>query len=158
MKKNQKIGLIFSLIFIGGLLFLSFTTIFAQGGQNQYNSPLYSPKIYDPSNPSTSNGLPKTLKNIGIEQRLGEQLPLDAELTDENGNVVKLQTFFQGDKPVVLAFVYYSCPMLCNEVLNGLTASLKKISLEAGQDFEVVALVSIRVIRRKLPAAKNKVI
>lgn len=140
MKKSEKIRTLLSLIFIGGLLLLSFNSIFAQGGQNQYNSPLYSPKTYDPSNPTTSNGLPKTLKNIGIEQRLGEQLPLDAELTDENGNTVKLQTFFQNDKPVVLAFVYYSCPMLCNEVLNGLTASLKKISLEAGKDFEVVAI------------------
>lgn len=140
MKKDQKIRSLLSLIFIGGLLFFSFTTIFAQGGQNQYDSPLYSPKTYDPGNPQSGNGLPKTLKNIGIEQRLGEQLPLDAELTDESGNTVKLKTFFQGDKPVVLAFVYYSCPMLCNEVLNGLTASLKKISLEAGQDFEVVAI------------------
>ena len=140
MSQCGKIRTFLSLSFIGGLIFLSFNLIFAQGGQNQYNSPLYSPKTYDPTNPSSSNGLPKTLKTIGIEQRLGEQLPLDAELVDENGKTVKLQTFFQGEKPVVLAFVYYSCPMLCNEVLNGLTASLKKISLEAGKDFEVVAI------------------
>ncbi len=136
----KKIKTLLNLIFIGGLLLLFCNFIFAQGGQNQYNSPLYSPKTYDPSSPSSGNDLPKELKNIGIEQRLGEQLPLDAELTDENGSTVKLRTFFQGDKPVILAFVYYSCPMLCNEVLNGLTASLKKISLEAGQDFQVVAI------------------
>jgi protein SCO1/2 len=139
MRTRGKIRTLLSLIFIGGLLLLSFDSIYAQGAQH-YNSPLYSPKTYDPSSSATSNGLPETLKNIGIEQRLGEQLPLGTELTDENGDNVKLQTFFQGDKPVVLAFVYYSCPMLCNEVLNGLTASLKKISLEAGEDFEVVAV------------------
>lgn len=140
MKKSRKIRIFLSLIFIGGLILSSFNSIFAQGGQNQYNSPLYSPKTYEPGNSASSNGLPKTLKNIGIEQRLGKQLPMDAVLTDENGDEVKLETFFKGEKPVVLAFVYYSCPMLCNEVLNGLTASLKKISLEAGQDFEVVAI------------------
>lgn len=140
MKKSGKIRIFLSLIFIGGLILSSFNSIFAQGGQNQYNSPLYSPKTYEPGNSASSNGLPKTLKNIGIEQRLGKQLPIDAVLTDENGDEVKLETFFKGEKPVVLAFVYYSCPMLCNEVLNGLTASLKKISLEAGKDFEVVAI------------------
>jgi len=140
MTKNGKIGLLTSLAFGGVLLLLFSVSTFAQGGQQHYNSPLYSPKTYDPVHPTTSSGLPETLKNIGIEQRLGGQLPLDALLADENGEAVKLETFFRGEKPVVLAFVYYSCPMLCNEVLNGLTASLKKISLEAGEDFEVVAI------------------
>jgi cytochrome oxidase Cu insertion factor (SCO1/SenC/PrrC family) len=122
MRTRGKIRTLLSLIFIGGLLLLSFDSIYAQGAQH-YNSPLYSPKTYDPSSSATSNGLPETLKNIGIEQRLGEQLPLGTELTDENGDNVKLQTFFQGDKPVVLAFVYYSCPMLCNEVTGAGSAS-----------------------------------
>lgn len=140
MNKNPKPGPLLSLTLFGGLLLLFSISIYPQGGQQHYNSPLYSPKTYDPANPTTSNGLPKTLKNIGIEQRLGERLPMDAELSDENGEAVKLETFFRGDNPVILAFVYYSCPMLCNEVLNGLTTSLKKNSLEAGVDFEVVAI------------------
>lgn len=104
-----------------------------------YNSPLYSPKTYDPSQ-STGNGLPDALQKIGIEQRLGEQLPLDTEVTAEDGKTVKLGSLFESGRPVVLALVYYECPMLCNEVLNGLTGSLKGISLDAGKDFDVVAL------------------
>ena len=130
---------LFTLILLGSLSTLP-STIYAQGGTQHYNSPLYSPKIYDPGGTVSTEGLPDALKNIGIRQRLGEQLPLDADLIDERGSAVKLRAYFQGDKPVVLAFVYYSCPMLCNEVLNGLTASLKKLSLTAGEDFQLVAI------------------
>ncbi len=104
-----------------------------------YNSPLYSPKKYDPSQ-SSASGLPDALKTIGIEQKLGEQLPLDTELTAEDGRTIKLGSLFESGRPVLLAFVYYECPMLCNEVLNGLTGSLKGISLDAGKDFDVIAL------------------
>ena len=128
-----------ALVFIGSSLVVP-STIYPQGGQQHYNSPLYSPKIYDPGGSVSTEGLPDALKNIGIRQLLGEQLTLDADLTDETGSAVKLRTFFQEDKPVVLAFVYYSCPMLCNEVLNGLTASLKKLPLTAGEDFQLVAI------------------
>jgi protein SCO1/2 len=141
MKKTGRINALLSRSFIGGLLLLSCNFIYAlEGGQDQLNSPLYRSKTYDQGAPSSSGKLPKILKNIGIEQKLGEQLPMDAELEDENGNTVKLQAFFQNDKPVIVAFVYYSCPMLCNEVLNGLTASLQKNSLKSGKDFEVVAI------------------
>src|SRR5262245_52564313 len=57
----------------------------------------------------------RMLENVGIDQRLGEQLPLDAAFRDESGAHVKLGDYF-GKKPVVLALVYYSCPMLCNQV------------------------------------------
>lgn len=89
---------------------------------------------------SVSSGLPEALKSVGIEQKLGAQLPLDTELKDEDGKIVKLGSFFQSGRPVILAFVYYECPMLCNQVLNGLTGSLKGISLDAGKDFDVVAI------------------
>jgi len=104
-----------------------------------YNSPLYSPKKYDPSL-SSASGLPDALKTIGIEQKLGEQLPLDTDVTAEDGRTIKLGSLFESGRPVLLAFVYYECPMLCNEVLNGLTGSLKGISLDAGKDFDVIAL------------------
>ena len=104
-----------------------------------YNSPLYSPKAYDPAQ-SEGNGLPEALKTIGIDQKLGEQLPLDMEVKTEDGQTVKLGSLFSSGRPVVLALVYYECPMLCNEVLNGLTGSLKGISLDAGKDFDVIAL------------------
>src|SRR5215211_5344422 len=91
---------------------------FAQKTEH-YNSPLYSPKTYDPAQ-SEGNGLPEALKKIGIEQKLGEQLPLDTEVTTHDGRTVKLGSLFASGRPVVLALVYYECPMLCNEVLNGL--------------------------------------
>ena len=97
-----------------------------------YNSPLYSPRYYDPAE-SAPNGMPDALQKVGIDQKLGDQLPLDAEVKDESGKVVKLGEFFKSGRPVIVAFVYYECPMLCNEVLNGLTGSLKGISLNAGK-------------------------
>jgi protein SCO1/2 len=104
-----------------------------------YNSPLYSPRYYDPSQ-SVSNGLPDALQKIGIEQKLGEQLPLDTVFKDEAGNQVKIGSYFNNGRPVILAFVYYECPMLCSQVLNGLTGSLKGISFDAGKDFDVIAV------------------
>src|ERR1041384_8753555 len=85
---------------------LGFAFILAGGAEAQrlehYNSPLYSPKNYDPSE-TTVNGLPDALQNIGIEQRLNEHLPLDTQLKDEDGNPVKLGQFFGNRKPVILA-------------------------------------------------------
>ena len=108
-------------------------------GQQHYNSPLYSPRTYDP-NQTATNGLPQALEKVGIEQKLGEQLPLDAEFKDENGNAVKLGSYFGKGRPVILALVYYECPMLCNEVLNGLTGSLRGMSFDAGKEFDVLAV------------------
>ena len=104
-----------------------------------YNSPLYSPKTYDPS-VSVSNGLPEQLKRVGIEQRLGEQLPFETTFKNEQGNAVRLGDYFKSGRPAILALVYYECPMLCNQVLNGLAGSLKGIALDPGKDFDVVAI------------------
>ena len=120
-----------------------------------YNSPLYSPKTYDPSQ-TAGTGLPQALQNIGIEQKLGEQLPLETDFKREDGQQVKLGRIFESGRPVVLAFVYYECPMLCNEVLNGLTGSLKGITLEAGKDFDVVAISFDARENDKPDLAKNK--
>lgn len=144
----------FGALAAAGLLLLSIVPAYAQKAEH-YNSPLYSPKYYDPS-VDTTNGIPEALKKVGIEQRLGEGLPLDAEFTDENRNKVKLGSYFGHGKPVILALVYYECPMLCNQVLNGLTGSLKGMSLEAGKDFDVIA-ISFDARENDLPdLAKNK--
>ncbi len=82
---------------------------------------------------------PAILKDIGIDQRLNEQLPLDLPLRDEAGRPVLLGNYF-GRRPVILALVYYNCPMLCTQVLNGLVGALNVMSLDAGTDFEVVAV------------------
>ncbi|HWZ86888.1 MAG TPA: SCO family protein [Thermoanaerobaculia bacterium] len=82
---------------------------------------------------------PEMLKGVGIDQKLDGPLPLDAPLRDEAGKAVALGDYF-GKRPVILALVYFNCPMLCTQVLNGLVSSLSVISLEAGRDFEVVAV------------------
>jgi protein SCO1/2 len=82
---------------------------------------------------------PEILKEIGIDQRLNEMLPLDVPLRDEAGRAVLLADYF-GRRPVILALVYYNCPMLCTQVLNGLVGALNVMSLDAGRDFEVVAV------------------
>ena len=104
-----------------------------------YNSPLYSPKYYEP-NAGVSNGLPDALQTVGIDQRLGESLPLDMKFRNEEGKDVPLNDFLKSGRPAILALVYYECPMLCNQVLNGLTGALKGISLDPGKDYDVIAI------------------
>jgi protein SCO1/2 len=136
------------------LIALCVYTVQAQKAEH-YNSPLYSPRYYDPSE-SQTNGLPDALQKVGIDQKLGEQMPLDVEVKNEDGKVVKLGDYFKSGRPVILAFVYYECPMLCNEVLNGLTGSLKGINLTAGKDFDVMAISFDARENDKPDLAKNK--
>ncbi len=82
---------------------------------------------------------PPSTHGIGIEQKLDAPVPLDAAFVDENGNTVPLRSFFRG-KPVLIAPVYYSCPMLCSQILSGVVAGLRPLSLKPGRDFEVVAI------------------
>ena len=86
-----------------------------------------------------ANTRPKILEQARIEQRLGQQLPLDAVFKDQDGRTVKLGDYF-GKRPVVLAFVYFQCPMLCSQVMNGLTGALTAMKFTAGQEFDVVAI------------------
>jgi protein SCO1/2 len=79
----------------------------------------------------------RLLKNIGITQNMGAQVPLDLPFVDEAGKDVELREYF--GKPVILALVYYQCPSLCNRVLNGIARSVKGIDL-AQQDYQVVAI------------------
>jgi protein SCO1/2 len=83
--------------------------------------------------------LPAALEGVGFDQRLGERLPLDVPFRDENGDPVEIGAYF-GRRPVILAFVYYECPMLCTLVLNGLTSALKAVPFAPGRDFEIVAV------------------
>ena len=82
-------------------------------------------------------GLPPALQNVGFDPQLDAQLPLDLPFTDEAARSVRLGDYF-GRKPVVLAFVYYGCPMLCNQVEESLVGALKMISFTAGNEYEVV--------------------
>ena len=96
---------------------------------------------YDPSKtPKSATEKPAQLKNIGIDEKLSSALSItDIEMTDENGQKVRLAKYFDGERPVILSPVYYSCPSLCNLHLNGLTDVLKQMKMTAGQEFQVVA-------------------
>ena len=100
----------------------------------QGNSPGVRP---DPTMPSSQ--VPNALSKVSFEQRLNEQLPLDVEFKDENGRTVKLGDYY-GRKPVVLTFVYYECPMLCTQVLNGLESALRVLNESVGKEFDVVTI------------------
>jgi protein SCO1/2 len=80
------------------------------------------------------------LKRVTIEQRLNSQLPLDTTFRDETGETVQLGKYFTGKRPVVLALVYYECPMLCTQILNGMVRAAKVLTFTPGQDYDVVAL------------------
>ena len=82
---------------------------------------------------------PGILGRIGIDQRIGGQVPLDLPFTDDSGREVRLGEYF-GKRPVILALVYYECPMLCTQVLNGLVTALGVMNFEPGREFEVVAV------------------
>lgn len=94
-----------------------------------------------PTQTGLPSGSPELLKQIGVTQNLGAQLPLDVQLRDETGVERPLQTYFT-DKPVILAPVYFNCPMLCTQIINGLIKGLREVHYTPGQDFEVI-LVSI---------------
>jgi protein SCO1 len=93
---------------------------------------------------------PALLRDVGLDQKLGNAIPLDLTFRDEHGSPVQLRQFF-GKKPVVLTLVYYQCPMLCTEVLNGLLRSAKELPLEIGKDFTIVT-VSIDPTERPILA------
>lgn len=79
------------------------------------------------------------VREVGFDQKLGDSVPLDVELVDEHGAKVKLGDYF-GSKPVVLLFVYYKCPMLCTQVLNGFVHAARVVTLDPGDDFEIVTV------------------
>jgi len=81
----------------------------------------------------------QVLKGVAYEQKINAQLPLDLKFKDEAGRDVRLGDYF-GKRPVVLALVYYECPMLCTMVLNGLVKSLRMVKFDAGREFDVVAV------------------
>jgi protein SCO1/2 len=98
--------------------------------------------------------LPQVLQKVGVAQHLNQQLPLDAAFVDESGKQVKLGDYF-GKRPAILALVYYTCPMLCSEEMDGLTSSLEMVKLTPGKDFDVV-IVSIDPSDSPEQAAKSK--
>jgi protein SCO1 len=124
-----------SLRFLSVLCVSALNSSFAQPGK------LLGPPLQSSMQDSNLKpALPAALKNVGIDQRLDQQIPLDLKFKDENGIEAPLSTFFKRGKPVILAPVYYRCPMLCTQILTGLASSLKAVSLDPGKDFEILAV------------------
>jgi len=84
--------------------------------------------------------LPVALEEVRVDEQLGAQVPLDEVLTDDQGQPVALRSLFREGKPVVLALVYYDCPMLCGLVQSGLARAMRENGLTAGQDFRAVSI------------------
>jgi len=105
--------------------------------QGQYRPPAF------PDGERQNTEVPGILKEIGVDQRLDNQVPMDVEFIDETGKKVTLKEYSASGRPIILSLIYYGCPMLCGQVLNGLTRSLKMLKdvpMVPGKDFEVVTL------------------
>jgi len=104
---------------------------------------------------AADDGRPQELQDVGIDQRLNEQVPLDLEFRNEAGQPVRLAQYF-GKKPVILALAYYECPMLCTLVLNGLSSALRVLTFDIGKEFEVVTVSFNPEETPALAAAKKR--
>lgn len=96
------------------------------------------------------------LTGVGITEKLGEQVDLGLQFTNEEGKVVRLGDFFTSKKPVVISLAYYECPMLCGVVLNGLVDGLKGMTWTPGNEFTVLNLSFDPKEKFDLAAAKKK--
>jgi protein SCO1/2 len=98
--------------------------------------------------------LPVVLKKVQVDQHLNQQLPLDAQFVDDTGKQVRLGDYF-GKHPALISLVYYNCPMLCSEELDGIASALEMVKLTPGKDFEIV-IISIDPTETPAMAAAKK--
>jgi len=103
----------------------------------------------------TTTEIPEQLREVGIDQRLNEQIPANLAFRDSSGELVRLGDYF-GRKPLVLALVYYECPMLCTLVLNGLVRALRAMPMDIGKDFEIITVSFNPSEGPELAAAKKQ--
>jgi protein SCO1 len=111
--------------------------------------------VPDNTGPAAKN-LPTILQNVNFRPELNAQMPLDTSFTDENGQSVQLAQYFHQPKPVLLAFVYYGCPMLCTQLEQGVVGSLRMLSFNPGRDYDVVFLSFDDRDTTEMAAAKKK--
>jgi protein SCO1/2 len=109
-----------------------------------------------PVGPVPTGNSTEVLKKVDIEQRLDGQIPLDLRFRDEAGREVALADYFGKGRPVVLTLVYYECPMLCNQVLNGAVGAFQALSFTPGKEFEVVTVSFDERERPELAARKKE--
>lgn len=85
-----------------------------------------------------NNQKPKKVQNVGVEEHLGDTIPLDLKFATSNGDSVRLAELIQGDKPVILNPVYYNCPMLCSMVINAIYQGVKDVKWNPGDDYNII--------------------
>jgi protein SCO1/2 len=129
------------------MLVLTSGALFAQAGRGPMMGGILSPPV---------NQRPPGLQFVGIEQHLNAEIPAGLEFRDELGNPVKLDDYFGHGRPVILNLGYYQCPMLCSELLEGLVGSMKALTLQLGQDFDVVTLSFDPRETTEMAAAKKR--
>lgn len=100
--------------------------------------------------------LPKILRNVGFDQRLNAQVPLDVPFIDDEGQPVTLGKYFGDNKPVILVLAYYRCPMLCTQVLNGLVQGMREMPFTIGKEFRVVTVSFDPHETTEMAAAKRR--
>ena len=130
---------VFRLLPAACCLLLSAFCLTASGQGRIYNgtAPLYSPR---PELGPTGSGLPKALREVKIEQRLNEQVPLDLRFRDDAGREVTLADYFNKGKPVVLSLVFYKCPSVCDTILTGVLGSMRSLKFDAGREYDVLTV------------------
>lgn len=84
--------------------------------------------------------LPEPAQGVGVDEKLGSYVPMDVEMTEADGRTVRLERYFNTGKPVVLALVYYNCPLICPLTLDRLTEAFNGIDFDIGEEYNVVAL------------------
>jgi protein SCO1 len=104
--------------------------------------------------PNSGDQLPQVLQKVGVSQHLNQMLPLDAQFVDDTGKTVRLGDYF-GKRPAILSLVYYNCPMLCSEEMDGLAGALEMVRLTPGKDFDIV-IISIDPSETPQLAARKK--
>ena len=119
-----------------GFIFL--TTIALAGSAWGDSAPRFDTGPLD-NGQTTTNVKPKILDNVGIDQKLDSQLPMDAVFTDETGHMGKLSEFFHG-RPVLLSLVQFDCQKLCTLELNGLCRAANGVALQPGKDYDILTV------------------
>jgi protein SCO1 len=119
------------------LLAMALATMWQVAGHAQMAGTPAAGYKREPGMPASA--IPAPLREIGFDQNIGRRLPLDAPVRAEDGRVAPLAEYF-GARPVVLVFAYYSCPMLCTQVINGVATAVGVLSLEPARDFDVVVI------------------
>ncbi|MGH9901646.1 MAG: SCO family protein, partial [Pyrinomonadaceae bacterium] len=132
MAEGRKCRASLSRLAVGCLLPSAFCLLLVVPARAQYGRP--------PASSMPQGGKPEVLKEVGIDQRLNEYVPLDLVFRDEAGREVRLGDYVKEGRPVILSLVYYECPMLCNQVLNGQVGMMEALSFTAGKEYEAVTV------------------